>query len=158
MYKSFHKTGNLAKLYKQNVIYIAYVGTHNNKDTFKYGKSSDVFKREYSSHRKTFQIFEMYEIYKTNYKDHVEVQLEHELKLRNLHTQLYFGKLQTELFQVNDTYSIDDIDRITRDIIKEHDAKDDKIIEYERIKLRQMELEYKMKLLDYKLKLSQISF
>lgn len=152
---SFYRSHTLAKLHKQNVVYIAYVGMHDGVDTFKYGKSADIYQREYQSHRKNFKVFEMYNIYQTNYKDQVETLFANEMRLRNIHRELIImtacnkPKLQTELFQPNDTYPIDHIDTIIRELITEMNYNDEKLLELEKIKLRRLEIEYKIKKLDY---------
>ena len=159
MYKSFYQTNTLARLHKQNVLYVAYIGSYDGIDTFKYGKSSDVYQREYQSHRKSFKVFEMYNIYRTNYKDQVEGLLANELRLRNIHRELMIMtacnklKLQTELFQPNEEYTINHVDTIIKELISEHNKRDreERELELERIKLQRLELEYKIKLLDSKI-------
>jgi hypothetical protein len=135
---SFYNTHTLGKFDNKNVVYLAYVGRYNDLDIFKYGKSSNVYQREMTSHRKHFDTFEMYNIYLTNHKDHVETQLEKELKLRNMHLELVINnKKQTELFCTTPAFDIHAVDRIVRDIIQEFalSEAETRALEIEKIRL-----------------------
>ena len=158
---TFYKTNNLSKYDNKNVIYIAYVGQYNNQNVYKYGKSSNMYQREMTSHRKNFEAFQMQNIYLTNHKDYVEVQLEKELKLRHMHVELVIkNKKQTELFYTTPSFDIHDVDRLVRDIIHEFSVQDaeTRTIELERIKLQREIIklqreQVKLEMMQIKLKL-----
>lgn len=100
-----HNSNLLSHYHQKNVVYIAYVGKHYGKYTFKYGKSTDIYQREMGSHRQNFNRFDMLYIYKTNLKDQVETMFEKELMIRGWHASLVLEDTakptrQTELFQL----------------------------------------------------------
>lgn len=139
-----YKTSRIAKFDQKNVVYLAFVGKFNNTETFKYGKSTNYYVREMTAHRKTFgPTFETRAIYETNYKDQVEVLLEKELKVRDLHRDMVFnGKKQTELFVTTPTYKFDFVDQLIKDIIYDFDCKDvhKASIELEKLKIEKLRL------------------
>lgn len=149
---SIYRTASITKFDGKNVIYLAYVGVHHGTDLYKYGKSSNVYNREMTAHRKTFQpCFEMRGIYETNYKDQVETLLEKELKIRDLHRSYEInGKRQTELFVSTEEYDFPYIETLVKDIIYDFDCKDaNKLkIELEALKIERLKLEItKMKMM-----------
>lgn len=137
----------------KNVIYIAYVGKYNNMDTYKYGKSYDVYTRV-STHKKNFQTFDLRNIYHTNFKDQVETILEQELKLLNIHKSLIINsKNQTELFNTTEIYTINFVNKLVKDIISDIECTDSlraklmiEQLRYEKLKLRKeiKEMDYKI--------------
>lgn len=128
MYRStFFKTNLLKTFDKQNVFYVAYVGNHLHKDVerpiFKYGISTDIYSRIHTAHRKTFQQFEVQTIQITDKKELIESSFEKELKIRELHLRMKFnGKSQTELFYVDENYSIEDMLNITYELVKHQEC------------------------------------
>ena len=131
MRTSFYRTHDITKFENKNVIYIAYIGRFDNKHHYKYGKSFNIFNREYKQHRKTFPVFEMQKIKITDNKDYIETLFEKELKIRNLYTTLKFNKkIQKELFYVDDTYSFDYVTRLLDRLVRNNPS-------YEVNKLRQ---------------------
>ena len=147
MSKLFYKSSSIARYDCKNVIYLAYVGVYNNTETFKYGKSSNVYNREMTSHRKNFHpCFEMRGIFETNYKDHVETLLEKELKIRDMHRVMDInGKKQTELFVPVSEFDYDYVESLVKDIIYDFDMKDDRrlAIELEKLQIERLKLELK---------------
>lgn len=103
----FYEKNDITKYDYKNVLYIAYVGKYDNKKIYKYGKSCNIYEREYMKHRKTFEKFKMCYIKISDNKDIIETLFEKELKIRNIHTNLKINKRnQTELFYVNKKYSL----------------------------------------------------
>lgn len=152
-YQSFYKSNYAHRLFDRNVVYIAYIGKINRKDHFKYGTSTDVYQREYTAHRKTFPKFEMLYVRETNFKDAIEMQLEKELKLRNIHTKQPFnGKMQTELFFKNKYYDFDYVKCMVDDMIDLAEFEQEKYLEIrkEELKLKQLEVNLKLALLNGK--------
>ena len=120
-YTAFYKGNDLYKYDNKNVIYLAYVGRYNNEDIFKYGKSVKLFQREYKTHVKNFEFFEMQHVYITDNKDIVEEILKRELLIRNLaRTMVIQKKNQTELFATSDHYNLAYINRLIKRIIKDN--------------------------------------
>lgn len=118
----FYKKNYYYRFHDKNVVYIAYVGKIGRKDTFKYGVTKNLFKREYEQHRKTFSKFEMCHVKPTYNIYQAEDLLEKELKLRNMHTTMRINdKLQTELFTVNSDFDIDYIKKLVNHISKHVD-------------------------------------
>ncbi len=153
--RTFYSNNPLFKVDKKNVLYIAYVGKYNNKDTFKYGKSTNVYNREMLSHRQSFEIFEMKHVYQTNFKDHVETLLGQELKIRNIHQELIIkNRKHVELFQTTDEYSLSYIMDLTKELIEYTESQDKDMIklEMERLRVEKLRLRVHMKELDLKIK------
>ena len=147
-------SGSLSRIDKKNVIYIAYIGKYNNADTYKYGKSYDLYQRVHGSHRTAFDVFDIRHVYQTNHKDHVETLLEKNLKFINLHEELFINKKkQTELFQPRGIYTIDYVNDLVLDIIDEVESTDVARVklEMEKLKLEKMKLRRDMKEIDYKM-------
>lgn len=142
---SVYRKVSLSKYDCKNVIYLAYIGVHHGIATYKYGKSTNVYNREMTSHRKTFApTFEMKGIYETNYKDQVETLLEKELKIRNLHRAMEFNnKRQTELFVTDTDYTFLYVENLVKDIIHDFDVMDDRKlkIELEKLQIERLRLE-----------------
>ena len=154
MYANFYRNAALFKHDYKNVVYIAHVGKYKNQDLFKYGKSTDVYQREYNAHRLNFESFNMLHIANTNYKDIVETTFERELKIRDVHVSLEIkNKRQTELFITNDTYSFDYFKCLLSDIIDHFDILDSEMrkLKMEEIKLQQMKIALEMKKLESRL-------
>lgn len=157
---TFYKQGNLlTHVHNKNVIYIAYVGKYNGKYTFKYGKSTDVFQREMSSHRKNFEIFDMLYVHKTEMKDQVETMFEKELLIRNLHTTMVINnKRQIELFQLRKKSDVSKINDVLLKVIAYMDAtcststqkELEMALKLEEMKLKRATILYKMKMMHLK--------
>lgn len=153
--RSFYSKTPLFKVDKKNVLYIAYIGRYNDLDTYKYGKSTNVYNREMLSHRQSFPTFEMKQIYTTNFKDQVEVMLGQELKIRNIHRELLIkDKKHIELFQTTDEYTLPYILDMTEEIIRhtECQEREDKKLELERLRVEKLRLRVQMKELDLQIK------
>lgn len=118
----FYIKNDYYKFHDKNVVYIAYIGKIGRKETYKYGVTKNLFKREYEQHRKTFNKFEMCHVKPTYNIYQAEDLLEKELKLRNMHTTMRInGKLQTELFTVNEDFDLDYIKRLVNRLSKHVD-------------------------------------
>lgn len=118
---SFYKKNDLYKYNNKNVIYIAYVGEINDEHIYKYGISGKVFEREFNSHRKHFNLFEMKTVKITDNKDIIEDIFEKEMLIRNIHRSIVINsKKQTELFTVNKSYSFNYIIKLLNRIINDN--------------------------------------
>jgi len=148
MCSSFYKTVPVTRFDQKNVIYLAYVGMHNQLDTYKYGKSANVYQREMTAHRKNFgKDFDMRGIYETNYKDQVELLLAKELKVRDLHKSMTINDhKQTELFITTPIYTFEYVESLLKDIIYDFNCMDDKRIALEMEKLKVEKLRLKLEL------------
>lgn len=143
VYRSVYRSKCITSFEGKNVLYIAYVGKHPRPsqqdalvDTFKYGKSSDIYQREYKSHRKAFGTFEMLHIYPSAYSDYVETQFERELRVRNIHTEISINnKKRTELFQPTEEYSLAFVATVMRRLIKMSEQRDKDMLELEKLRL-----------------------
>jgi hypothetical protein len=110
---SFYKTNYYYKFHEKNVMYIAYIGKIGRQETYKYGVTKNLFKRDYEQHRKTFPTFDMLHVKPTYNIYHAEDLFEKELKLRNLHRQHKIaGKQHTELFTLTEDYDMKFIKRL----------------------------------------------
>ena len=153
--RTFYSKNPLFKVDKKNVLYIAYIGKYNDLDTYKYGKSTNVYNREMLSHRNSFPTFEMKHIYPTNLKDQVEVMLGQELKIRNIHKELVIkDRKHIELFQTTEEYTLPYILDLTEEIIKYNECqeRDMRQLEMERLRVEKLRLRVHLKELDLKIK------
>lgn len=146
---SVYRTATVTRFDHKNVIYLAYVGVHDQYETYKYGKSSNVYQREMTAHRKTFgDKFQMRGVYETNYKDQVELLLAKELKVRDLHRKMNVNnRNQTELFITTPTYTFEYVESLLKDIIHDFDCMDSKRIalEVEKLKVEKLRLQLELK-------------
>lgn len=117
--KSFYKKYDITSFENRNVMYVAFVGRYKTTDLYKYGKSVNVYEREYTKHRKAFDMFDMQYIKGTDNKDIVENLFKKELKIRDLHrTMIINNKKQTELFTVTEDYDYNYIINLLNRLIK----------------------------------------
>ncbi len=162
---------NVSDYDNKNVFYMAYVGTINGEDIYKYGISSQIYARDYKEHRNIFQIFRLFCIEETDNTAKIEKLFEKEMHVRNLHRNLTMdNKKHTELYTTSVEYPLDKIIKLVTDIITNNPLPvikraNDKIkeltnnsditklnLEYQ-IKLedtKQKEIQYKMKELEFK--------
>lgn len=132
--RSFYRINDITSFASKNVVYIAYVGRYNRKDVYKYGKSCNIYDREYLKHRRSFDTFEMRYIKVTDNKDIVETLFERELKIRNLHTEMSINsKRQTELFCTNKTYDYEYIRKMLDRIVRNNPSHEVRVLK-ERLK------------------------
>jgi prophage antirepressor-like protein len=128
------------------VLYIGYIGKHNNEHLYKYGLTNDTFERQ-KSHKETFGNFTFVHIVKCVNEKALELAFEKELKVRNIWRELKIGKKkQTELFTTTNKIKINDIKKLMDNVIEKHTSKNNEweyklLIEKEITK--QKELEYK---------------
>ena len=117
----FYKAHDLYKFDNKNVVYMAYVGNVDGEEMFKYGKTCKLFEREYNAHRKNFDRFDMHCVKITDNKDVVEDLFEKELQIRNLHrTAVIKTKRQTELFTINEDYTLEYITKLLNRIVRDN--------------------------------------
>ncbi len=103
----------------KNVIYIGYIGIHNNEQLFKFGISEQIYIREFEQHRKTFDIFKMVNIEICDNKRYVESAFKKKLSCLNLlRKQEFNSKNQTELFTITPQFPLDKIIELLRELIK----------------------------------------
>jgi hypothetical protein len=102
----------------KNVIYIGYIGIINNEPVYKFGKSEQVYTREFEQHQKTFEIFKMKHIEVCDNMSFIEKEFKKELKTKNLTRILEINsKNQTELFITNSQNDINKIIQILKDLV-----------------------------------------
>ena len=105
--KSFYNDNLLADYNSQNVLYIADIGFIENKQTYKYGKSSRIYERDVKEHRKVFSTFNIIHIVKTDNNDVIETMFKHELDVKKLLVSIKIGdKKQVELFITTNEHPI----------------------------------------------------
>ncbi len=137
---SFYKKNDLYKYDNKNVVYLAYVGVVNGEDMFKYGKTSQLYEREYKAHRKNFEFFEMQHVKITDNKDIVEDLFEKELQMRNIHRKITIKSMkQTELFTVTEEYDFEYIKKMLNRIVKNNPSYEVSVLKR---KLEKLQSEY----------------
>ncbi len=159
---SVYLNQNVSSFHNKNVIYVAYIGKHNDELLYKYGISSRIFVRDYAEHRKAFDVFDLIYIAETDNNAYIETQFQNELKVRNIHRCLSVkNKKYTELFTVNNHFTIDILTSTLDDFIANKplpalsDAhnKIKQLIENIEFSKFELEYQYKIKIEDTKIKI-----
>ncbi len=139
----------------KNVIYVGYIGIHNNEQLFKFGISEQIYTREFEQHRKNFEIFKMVHIEICDNKRVVEATFKKMLSaLSLLRKQIFNSKNQTELFTITPQFDLDKIIKLLKDCIEQNPlpiVKNLKI-ELNSVKLKLMEMTDENKELKNKIK------
>jgi len=119
---SFYHENDLFQYNDCNVCYIAHIGVHNQEPLFKFGITFDYHRREYQEHRKTFTIFELLYLRRTDNNRIVEDIFKKECLSKDLYRKIEKedGKNITELFTINETHSLERMMSILNKIIEEH--------------------------------------
>ena len=104
--KFFYDYATFADYDGKPVLYISYVGKYKGEYIFKYGCTRNVFRREYTQHRKQFEIYQVVFIAECLNCEDVETLFENELKLRYFHRKMKIkDKKQKELFTISTNFS-----------------------------------------------------
>ena len=167
---NFYETNLISDYDNKNVIYIGDIGVQNNEQLYKFGKTSNIFTRDYNQHKKTFDKFDIIHIVECDNKDTVEQLFKKELTSKQLLRDLTINqKKQTELFATTNAYNINSIINMLKELVikyplqaiadKDREHKEiilkneyDKDLLIEREKTKQKELELKIKIEDRKTK------
>jgi prophage antirepressor-like protein len=141
-HKSFYDDALISTYEGKRVFYIAYIGCYGDEHLYKYGISRNIFNRDVNQHRKTFDYFQILQIYETDNYDIVEELFEKEMKVRGWHREMEINnKRQTELFSCSDIEKIKEYITI---IIRENPINN----EPNNFLIRRLELEVESKRLD----------
>jgi hypothetical protein len=127
----------------KNVIYVAFIGLINNERIYKYGKSEQIYTREFKQHKKFFDLFKMRFVIECDNMSFVEKEFKKFLKSIDLLKNIEIKESNiTELFTIKEKQNIDYIIenliklvdenplqavKLLQDKIKE---KDDEILKY----------------------------
>ena len=114
---NFFKNNNLTEFNDKNVIYLGYIGKHNEGFLFKYGKTNRIFERN-KEHQSNFNKFELVSVQTTDNNDKIEKLFEKELIMKNKHlTKKIKNKIHKELFFLENINEIDDYVCMLKEII-----------------------------------------
>ncbi len=92
----------------KNVLYIAFIGIFNNERIYKFGKSEQIYTREFKQHQKFFDIFKMKFVIECNNMSFVEKEFKKFLKSINLLKNIEIKENNlTELFTIKEKQNID---------------------------------------------------
>ena len=109
-YISPYTSKEIAEASNRRLIYMAYIGVYNEKDTFKYGRTDNINRRVIKEHRKKYKCFElMFFIYCENdlfveneFKKHVEfLKVDKQLTIKG-------NSKDRELFTLSNKFSLED--------------------------------------------------
>jgi len=122
---------NLISEYKdKNVIYLAYIGKHNQQDMLKFGISSDFPRRELIEHRKTFAIFNVLYIEEAELSSHIENKLKLEFKARNMLQNIKINnKMQKEVVALNAINGVESCINIIKQLVSNNKPASIKLLE-----------------------------
>jgi hypothetical protein len=92
----------------KNVIYVAFIGLINNERIYKYGKSEQIYTREFKQHKKFFDIFKMRFVIECDNMSFVEKEFKKFLKSIDLLKNIEIKESNiTELFTIKEKQNID---------------------------------------------------
>ncbi len=92
----------------KNVIYIAFIGIFNSERIYKFGKSEQIYTREFKQHQKFFDIFKMRFVIECDNMSFVEKEFKKYLKSINLLKNIEMKETNlTELFTIKEKQNID---------------------------------------------------
>jgi prophage antirepressor-like protein len=110
MIKEFYDDNLLSDYKDKRVVYLAYVGRHNDEEILKFGISKDFPRRELKEHRKAFSTFKVQHIEICDSNQEVEEKLKIELDARKMLRKLKIEKtMQTELCALNAVNGIESV-------------------------------------------------
>ncbi len=104
----FWNENQISDYNNKNVIYIAFIGIINNERIYKYGKSEQIYTREFKQHQKFFSIFKMKYVIESDNMSYIEKEFKKNLKSKNLLRTIEINYTnQTELFTISEQQNID---------------------------------------------------
>ena len=116
--KNIYNENMLLNYDKKNCVYIAYIGIHNNEPLYKFGMTSDIYRRQFKEHENTFDQFELIYVKETDNKEIVEEKFKKELQCKHLLRHLKIkNKSQVELFTITNIHNLDMIKEYMDNII-----------------------------------------
>lgn len=165
-----YKTNLMSDYDNKNVLYVGDIGEHNDEHLYKFGKTSNIYTRDYGQHKKTFEQFHIVHI--VEYDNNVEQIFKRELLSKQLLREITINqKKQTESFTTTIEHNIASIidllnglvdryplqaiankDREHREILMKNEYDKDVLIEREKTKQKEIELKIK----DIELKILQL--
>lgn len=150
-HNSFYENNMLVNYSNKNVIYIGYIGVHNNEHLFKFGKTNNIFERDYRKHKYKYDKFDVIYIIECDNKDYVEKRFKDELLVKNIYRNLNIkGRNDKELFTITNKISIDDIKNMLKLLVEKFKMnKDCMIAEYEYLLEKEKTNQLRMQI-DYK--------
>src|SRR5439155_23466440 len=83
-HKPFYSENMLINYSNKNVIYIGYIGIYNNEHIFKFGKTCNIYNREFKKHKYTYNKFDIIFIIECQNNEYVEKRFKEELKVKNI--------------------------------------------------------------------------
>ncbi len=102
----------------KDVNYLAFIGFFDGVPIYKYGKSKQIYTREFKQHQKFFNVFEMVHIELSNNMTVVEIEFKKELKSKNLLRTIEInGKNTIELFTTTPQHTIEKIIQNLKDLV-----------------------------------------
>lgn len=102
----------------KNVIYMAYIGIHNNEQLFKFGISEQISVREFDQHKKNFDEFKMVAIELCDNKRIVENKFKEIIKSLGIIRKITIGKQNhTEIFTVTPQFSLAKLIEILKECV-----------------------------------------
>jgi len=116
--KNIYNENMLLNYDKKNCVYIAYIGIHSNEPLYKFGMTSDIYRRQFKEHENTFDQFELIYVKETDNKEIVEEKFKKELQCKHLLRHLKIkNKSQVELFTITNIHNLDMIKEYMDNII-----------------------------------------
>lgn len=118
--KSFYEANQISSFDNKNVIYIGYIGIIQGEPLYKFGITSDIYRRDFEEHKKNFDFFELIYLSESDNNTVIESIFKKELKCKKIYRKLLINQInQTELFTTNNLFNIQDIINILNNLVLE---------------------------------------
>jgi hypothetical protein len=162
---------NSSEFEDKRVVYFGHIGYYKKEPIYKYGISSQIYKR-IQTHKRTFEVFVILYIKKCDNNKKVESLFKHELNIMGLNRPMCInGKTMTELFTTSDKIDLDAIKNLINKLIDEHPSdelkearaeivalRNDKEIQQIQLEMKRLEAQVEFKKLDTQIELKKIEF
>jgi hypothetical protein len=145
----FWNENEISDYNNKNVLYIAFIGIFNNERIYKFGKSEQIYTREFKQHQKFFNIFKMKHVEECDNMSLIEKEFKKNLKSKNLlrNIEIKLNNI-TELLTISEQHSIDTIINSLKYLVIEYPLpavkklRDDIIVKDNEIKIKTIEVEF----------------
>lgn len=151
---AFYDDNMITKYLNKNVLYIGYIGIHNNEHLFKFGLSTRIFGRDHLEHQRTFDKFILHHVIECDNHTKVEELFKKEMFAKKLLRNLQVNnKFQTELFTITTTQTLDNIKDMLETLVNNNELP--QLTEYKK-RIIELERNHELEILKQKVRLAEL--